>query len=642
MTDAHDVLDRVGEAVFALDAGWRFTCCNEAAADLLDRDRDDLLGAVMWDEFPQLARSRLPDVLHETVADGTARSFTMAAGDDRYAIDAHPDDGGVTVLLEERDPGAAGETASEPVGDGATPDASNGGGDRGERHPGAATGAEEWLDATTDATAVDVLPAALLDRVSDAFVALDDEWRFRYLNGSAEALLARDREELLGRVIWDEFPETVETQFPEGFYEAMATGDPVAFDVYHPPLGTHFEARAYPGPDGLSVSLREVTDRKEREREVERYERTVEAAGDPIYTLDADGYITDVNRATVEFSGYDRDELVGEHVSALIDEEELTAAEDQLRDALAEGTVGTVEFDVETRIGEVRRCEATIAPIPGESGFDGTVTVLRDLTELRQREQRLTVLDRVLRHNLRNHMNVVMGHAERLRSGVDDDTLVASAEKVVEVAERIMSLSDDARRFEDALKPDAGELAARPIEDIEWGATEVAKQYPSADVTVEAPDDGLVLAHDSVTLAVQELVENAIVHNEGTTHVDVTIEREGDPGDGEVRIRVADDGPSLPGTEREVLEHGSESPLEHASGLGLWLVNWSVTKSGGTLTFKERDPGSAVTIHLHWPADESDGRVRGESTDEPTGEDAGDDGRSVTHVGDDAGRGRRP
>ena len=61
----------------------------------------------------------------------------------------------------------------------------------------------------------------IVDRVTDAFFALDTGFRFTYLNERAETLLKRSREELIGRVMWDEFPQTVETQFPDGFHRAM-------------------------------------------------------------------------------------------------------------------------------------------------------------------------------------------------------------------------------------------------------------------------------------------------------------------------------------------------------------------------------------------------------------------------------------
>ena len=71
-----------------------------------------------------------------------------------------------------------------------------------------------------------------------------------------------------------------------------------------------------------------------------------------------------------------------------------------------------------------------------------------------------------------------------------------------------------------------------------------------------------------------------------------------------MEVRVADDGPGIPAAEVNVLERGYETPLEHGSGLGLWIVNWIVTESGGGISFDENDPrGSVVTLRFEAESD---------------------------------------
>ena len=135
---------------------------------------------------------------------------------------------------------------------------------------------------------------AVLDRVSDAFFALDRGWRFTYLNDQAERLLDRSAEDLVGESVWEEFPEAVDTTFEEKYTEAMETQETVSFDEYYPPLDTWFEVRAYPSETGLSVYFRDVTDRKANERRLAERTRQFETFGDvlshdlmtPLTTLD--------------------------------------------------------------------------------------------------------------------------------------------------------------------------------------------------------------------------------------------------------------------------------------------------------------------------------------------------------------------
>lgn len=102
----------------------------------------------------------------------------------------------------------------------------------------------------------------VLETMPSAFFLLDDTWRFVYVNTAAARMLGRPREQLLGGVIWDLFPDAAGTMFEEGYRGAVADGQPRRFEEYYPPpLDRWYEVRAWPGPDGLSVYFNDVTDR---------------------------------------------------------------------------------------------------------------------------------------------------------------------------------------------------------------------------------------------------------------------------------------------------------------------------------------------------------------------------------------------
>ena len=111
----------------------------------------------------------------------------------------------------------------------------------------------------------------VLEAMPAGFYSLDDEWRFTHLNADAERLLGRTREELLGTVIWDEFPATVASVFEASYRRAVESGDPVSFDAFYPePLNGWYELRAWPSPDGLSVYFLEVTERRGAQQRAEQ------------------------------------------------------------------------------------------------------------------------------------------------------------------------------------------------------------------------------------------------------------------------------------------------------------------------------------------------------------------------------------
>ncbi len=114
-----------------------------------------------------------------------------------------------------------------------------------------------------------------LESMSDAFQTLDSEWRFTYLNPQCEAILDRRREDLLGKNIWDEFPEAVGTRFYDEYNRAVREQTPVRFEEFYEPLGRTLQIRAYPVPAGLAVYFTDVTKerlRDARSRQAERLE----------------------------------------------------------------------------------------------------------------------------------------------------------------------------------------------------------------------------------------------------------------------------------------------------------------------------------------------------------------------------------
>ncbi|MGY2083408.1 SpoIIE family protein phosphatase [Blastococcus sp. SYSU DS0539] len=123
----------------------------------------------------------------------------------------------------------------------------------------------------TGAREAATLVTRTLDAMPAGFYSLDREWRFTHVNAEAERLLRTTREELLGRELWEAFPDAVDSVFDTRYREAVRTGRPISFDAYYPPpLDGWYELRAWPSPDGLSVYFLEVTERRRMEEQAER------------------------------------------------------------------------------------------------------------------------------------------------------------------------------------------------------------------------------------------------------------------------------------------------------------------------------------------------------------------------------------
>lgn len=120
----------------------------------------------------------------------------------------------------------------------------------------------------------------MLDRVTDAFFALDDDWNFTYVNEEAVRLLQSSREKLIGESIWDVLPGTEDSKFGIKYKQAMDNQEPVYFEGYYPTLDAWFSVKAYPSETGLSVYFRDVTDSRKREKQLKRKVDQQEATTD--------------------------------------------------------------------------------------------------------------------------------------------------------------------------------------------------------------------------------------------------------------------------------------------------------------------------------------------------------------------------
>jgi len=252
----------------------------------------------------------------------------------------------------------------------------------------------------------------------------------------------------------------------------------------------------------------------------------------------------------------------------------------------------------------------TRVAISGATEWDRVGDQFNDLSEtLAQRRSEVSVLNRVLRHNLRNAMTVVVGNADRIETRTDDEEVAADARRIRHRGESLLDLAEHARALESSFGARDDEATARSVHDIvEEAVAVVADEYPNATLTTDVnlgddSDDASGTAGgevrvprgDLVLVVLDELLRNGVVHNDGDRPtVDLTVAADADT----VRIAVSDDGPGLPPVERRVLT-GSivETATQHGSGLGLWLVSWLVARVDGEVDVSTAE-GTRVTLAL--------------------------------------------
>jgi PAS domain S-box-containing protein len=337
-----DLLDRVGEGIFALDSDWRFSYLNRQAERILARlsgtSSADLLGSVIWNR-PALADSSLGRALHRAHAEQVAVIHEVLDSGDRGSVEvrAYPSDDGLTVLLRE--------------------------------------------------SALQGHTAQILDGMSEAFLGCDHEWHITHVNERADRFLSRlgfSRARLLGLNIWQAFPGLAATRIQAEAFRAHAQGSEIELEEHFEPLGRSFLIRIAPTSSGLvcyARELREMAPAAESALQAseERFRSLVESIDDVVFRLDREQRCVDAFGRWLEREGFNPASLIGKRIDEIVGPEAAPIHEDANRRALAGGTI-TYDWVLRSRRG-VHHMQTTLSPLRSSTGeVTGIVGVGRDIS----------------------------------------------------------------------------------------------------------------------------------------------------------------------------------------------------------------------------------------------------------------------
>jgi len=480
---------------------------------------------------------------------------------------------------------------------------------------------------------------AVLDRMADGFFAVDTEWRISYTNETGAAILrdamtddvTESLDSVVGVHLWESIPDAVETEFYDRYHEAMETQEPVSFDSYYEPLDTWFDVRASPSESGLSVHLRDITERRElrrqRERDLKAVQRLYAVSSDRNRPFDEkvdslfelgceylgvpNGFLTRIEdgRQHIEASHATHEALQpGE--SCPLDEaycKRTVEIDDLLTvvDAAAEGWSDDPafgRFHLGTYVGG--RVEVD-GELYGTLCFADTAARSEPFTELQQTFVRLLTrwvsyeLEReraeaevqrerdrheeftsVVSHDLRNPLNTAMGHIDFVETDGNDhlEAVDDSLSRMKTLIDDLLTLARDGTQVEELTAVNLADLSREA-----WGTAETM----DADLTTTG--DRVVVRADRSRLRqlLENLFRNAVDHG-GT---DVTI-RVGSLADAS-GFFVEDDGPGIPASEREEVFESGFTTSEDGTGFGLRIVEEIVAAHGWTVAVSEGSEGGA-------------------------------------------------
>jgi PAS domain S-box-containing protein len=429
----------------------------------------------------------------------------------------------------------------------------------------------------------------VLNRVSDAVVGVNSDFEYTFANTQAEQLLDTDEEALLGRTIWEAFPETVDTIAETKIRNALETREQQSFERYNETLDRWFEIRVFPDNEGLSIFFTDISERKEREAELERYEELIEtlpvAAG--MNKPGEEGKFEFVNQAAVDLLGAESKAELKEYSPAdtYANEDERKQFSERLRET---GTISQYEVQLTTLDGELfwASMTAKFTEVDGEEYIIGIIENISERKatqqELETQNERLEEFVNVLSHDLRNPLEIAQGRAAMVEEETEDQyqehfrPLTDALDRMEQIIEDSLTLA----RQGDTV----GEKTPTSLVDLVGKCWATVK---TDSATLEVEDDVTLLADsDRLRHVFENLFRNAIEHGGDNVTICVGCTEDG-------RLYVEDDGPGISPDKRETVLKAGHTSSTGGTGFGLTIVKRIAEAHGWKMNITESRAGGA-------------------------------------------------
>jgi PAS domain S-box-containing protein len=355
-------------------------------------------------------------------------------------------------------------------------------------------------------------------------------------------------------------------------------------------------AVTFEGESVTQLIVRNLTSKKQREKQLNLFGRAIESSVQGITIADAqreDEPLVYANAAFEEITGYPIDDVLGRNCRFLQGPNTDENAVRQLRRGVDDAQPVSVDILNYRKDETAFWNRVDIVPIKGDSG---TVThflgLQQDISESKQSKQRLSVLNRILRHNLRNKVNIIQAYTERIEN--DRADTADAIERIRGAAADLLDVGERAREFDSVISGHNEEMEQTDLVTlVEQNVTGLRTAVPGADVTVTAPESAVISAHPGLRAALGDLFVQLGTPAEPSASV--TISRD----DKTVVLRLTDRGGALSAHDLKIVDHGVETPTEHLQGVRLWLLRWAVEHSRGEM--HAVTDGEFPTIELRFP-----------------------------------------
>jgi len=326
------------------------------------------------------------------------------------------------------------------------------------------------------------------------------------------------------------------------------------------------------------------------------YREAFEHIDTPSFIADTNFVVRDMNEAGLSFTGYEYEEIVGQAATTVAADQEVYA---EIASTLTAGDTWSGDFELQTKEGDTVIGQGSAAPIVVDGETEAFVAVFIDKTKERQYQNTSEVLNRLLRHDLRNDLNVLYGLIQQVQSQTDDEAAGENLQEAKEKLNQIIGKSERARELSKHLNR-THEAANQPVRldhALHEALMNNIREFEEAEFYFEDLPAVTVVADHILTTVLEALLENAVVHNDKSQPVvEVTV----DERERTVVVTVADNGPGIPSGQRNLVFGREEvDQLHHGTGVSLFFVDNVVQSYRGSVWVEANDPeGAKFKIEL--------------------------------------------
>jgi PAS domain S-box-containing protein len=498
---------------------------------------------------------------------------------------------------------------------------------------------------------------SILTRIDDQFLALDHEWRYVYINDRVSQFVGMPKEEMLGKSIWELFPDTVDTLFYTEVHRAVAEQTIVQFEYFYPPWQRWFENRVYPSADGVSIFVAEITERKQAEATLrqseERYRYLAESIPQLVWTANGDGILTDVNQRWSHFTGLTLAQAETAGWQVIVHPDDVATLSQNWAAAQQAGTIYRAEGRMRRADGVYRWHLHQAVPLKNEQDqvikWFGTATDIEEQKQLEQQRQRVLEQEQVARtqaetanrikdeflavlsHELRSPLNPILGWSKLLLGGRVDPTKTTLALQTIErnaklQAQLIEDLLDVSRILRGKLSLNMTRVNLASTIEAAIETVQLAAQAKSIQIQIMPNPNIIEVLGDSARLqqVIWNLLSNAVKFTESGGEVRICLECI----NSQAKILVSDTGKGIPPDFLPyVFEYFRQADATTTRkfgglGLGLAIVRHLVELHGGTVAAESPGEGQGATFTVSLPVLKQDKNIKDEDKSLPPKPDA--------------------